>query len=73
MLILLISLSIASCRESNVILVPVGDVKVIGELENGNWEVSEGFIQKFYWLQIENENLKEKVALYEKLLLIRKD
>jgi len=67
MLILLISLSIGSCRESKVILVPVGEVKVFGEMENGHWEVSEGFVQKFYWILLENENLKEKLDIYERL------
>jgi len=67
MLILLISLLIGSCRESRVVLVPVGEVKVFGKMENGHWEVSEGFVQKFYWIQLENENLKEKLAIYERL------
>jgi len=47
--------------------VPVGEVKVFGKMENGHWEVSEGFVQKFYWIQLENENLKEKLAIYERL------
>lgn len=57
-LTLLIVFSINSCR-GEPILIPLGDARVIGQLENGNYEVTSAFILEYYKIKKELEELKK--------------
>lgn len=66
-LTLLISFSIYSCK-TRTVLVPVGDAKVVQQLENGNYEVTQAFILWVFDLKAQCDMLKLEVKKLRELI-----
>ena len=60
-LIILISIFVLESCKTRVELVPIGEAKVVGRLENGNWEVTPAFLAWVGELKAEVERLRKQI------------
>ena len=67
LMLLMLCFWVINCR-TEIILIPVGDAKIVQQLENGNYEVTPAFIIWVFDLKAERDTLKLEIKKLREII-----